>query len=154
VRRLRAALSDLPELDPPPVWDRIQRRLMYPNAVLAARRPLAVSLAAAGAIAVVLWRAMPFAPPAVPEPSVATLEAQATTLERVLAVMPPARLVHGDTSLAAAQLEDRLAEVDAILKADGSELAPRDRQQLWQQRVRLLDSLICVRYAASAERAL
>jgi hypothetical protein len=153
-RRLRAALINLPEIDPPPVWERIEQRLLYPEEFLAARWPLAASLAAAGIIAVVLWRALPFAPPAEPEPSVAMLEARATTLESALAVLPRSRLARGDTSLAAAQLEERLAEVDAILKADGSALAPRDRQQLWQQRVRLLDSLVCVRYAANAERAL
>jgi hypothetical protein len=153
-RRLRAALNDLPELDPPPVWDRIEQRLLYRDALPAAHWPVAAALAAAGVIAVVLWRGMPFAPPAAPEPSVATLEAEASTLESALAVMPPSRLARGDTSLAAAQLEDRLAQVDAMLKADSSSLAPRDRQQLWQQRVRLLDSLVCVRYAANAERAL
>jgi hypothetical protein len=153
-RRLRAALSDLPDIDPPPVWHRIEQRLTYPDVFLAARWPLAASLAAAAAIAVLLWRAMPFAPSTLPEPSVAVLEAQATTLESALAELPPSRLARGDSSLVAAQLEDRLAAVDAILKADGSELAPRDRQQLWQQRVRLLDSLVCVRYAANAERAL
>src|SRR5215469_3424224 len=91
-RRLRAALNDLRDMEPPPVWDRIERRLLRRNGIPVGRWPLAAALAAAGAIAVVLWRAVPVAPPAASEPSVAALEAEATTLESALAVIPPSRL--------------------------------------------------------------
>jgi len=44
--------------------------------------------------------------------------------------------------------------VDALLKVDSAVLAPRDRQELWQRRVSLLDSLVRVRYVANAEQSL
>lgn len=153
-RRLREALNDLSELEPPPVWGRIQQKLTRPERIAPRRWAVAAAIAAAAVIGVGLWRLMPARPPAAAEPPMVALKAQAARLEGALAVMPRSRLARGDTSLAAAQLEDRLAEVDALLKVDSAVLAPRDRQELWQRRVSLLDSLVRVRYVANAEQSL
>jgi len=152
-RRIRTALNALPEVEPPAAWQRIAARL--DAGLRPARRGWAAAAVAAAIsiITIALWR-QPRPPEAAADTDapVAELKADAAALERALSALPQGRLVRGDTSLAAAQLEARLAQVDAVLKSDAGTLPPQDTQILLRQRVELLDSLVRVRYAETADR--
>ncbi|MGQ0429238.1 MAG: hypothetical protein ACT4UQ_04845 [Gammaproteobacteria bacterium] len=72
-------------------------------------------------------------------------------LEWLLATLPEQRAMRGSTAFTVAELEDRLALVDDRLSRVMLEPnAPEQAEQLWQQRVGLLNSLVQVRYADAA----
>ncbi len=67
-------------------------------------------------------------------------------LEAALRALPAApRVTRASTALTIAELQDRIFEIDTLLS--DQRLAPDRERELWQQRVRLMDSLMQVRYA-------
>jgi hypothetical protein len=54
-------------------------------------------------------------------------------------------VTRASTALTIAELQDRIFEIDTLLS--DQRLAPDRERELWQQRVRLMDSLMQVRYA-------
>jgi len=163
-------LRELPQLEPPPgVWERV---LETERVRAAARRFRRRALAAAAVVAVVvvgvsaaLMLERPRAPtlivartmPAssttlVPQVSAsyAPLVAESARLERLLAGLPPRRVMVGSTAGTIAGLEDRIAYVDAQLSyAAARDLAPTYREALWGERVELMSALFLVRFGQS-----
>ena len=160
-------LRELPELAPPPgVWERV---LETQRARAASRRLRRRVLAAAAAVTVVvagvsavLLVELPRAPAfAVMQPapealatlapreptSYAPLVEESARLERLLADLPPPRVMAGSTAGTIAGLEDRIAFVDAQLTyAAARDLAPTYREALWGERVDLMSALVYVRF--------
>jgi hypothetical protein len=82
-------------------------------------------------------------------PPAGNVDARADAAERWLATLPDEPVVvHVGTRAAVAGLEDRIAQVDDLLSAARVEGAqPARLSALEQQRVRLVNSLVQVRYA-------
>jgi hypothetical protein len=162
--RIETALAlnviDLAALEPPPVKSR------KPGWGL----PLAAAATVLVTVAAITWQGRRESTPEVemarasetaPEnlEGAAAAEAQITAqqalaersrqLERVLAVLPEEPSVtRAGTALTLADLQDRIRWVDyrlALAEKAGTE--PRQSEQLWQERVDLLNSLMAVRYA-------
>lgn len=95
--------------------------------------------------------AMTAVPPAVAaaEAAVAAdMRAENEQLERILAVLPERHAMRGSTAFTVAELEDRLALVDDRLSRVALEPnAPERAEQLWRERVGVMNSLVQVRYA-------
>lgn len=73
---------------------------------------------------------------------------QNARLESLLAALPERRSMRGSTAFTVSQLEDRLALVDDRLSRIAMEPnAPEFSEQLWRERVDLMNSLVQVRYA-------
>ena len=160
-------LRALPQLEPPAgVWERV---LETQRVRAAARRYRRRTLAAAAAVAIavagvtaVLLPARPSAPVLVVAPSTpaafaarvahgsesyAPLVEESARLERLLAELPPRRVMAGSTAGTIAGLEDRIAFVDAQLSyAAARDLAPTYREALWGERVELMGALVYVRF--------
>lgn len=174
MERLRARLRELPELDPPPdLWKTIALQ-----AVAAPDRPthtpwywpVGVGVAAACALAVALVLNVGQAPDDGPAPGTTTDLIAATPapmssvngvttadlletsrqLETALRIMPAApQVTRASTALTIADLQDRIFQVDTML--NDPELDSTSEQELWRQRIRLMDTLMQVRYAQLAE---
>ena len=88
-------------------------------------------------------------PPAVADAAVAAdMRAENERLERILAVLPERHAMRGSTAFTVAELEDRLALVDDRLSRIALEPnAPERAEQLWRERVGVMNSLVQVRYA-------
>ena len=86
---------------------------------------------------------------AVAEAAVAAdMRAENERLERILAVLPERHAMRGSTAFTVAELEDRLALVDDHLSRIALEPnAPERAEQLWRERVGVMNSLVQVRYA-------
>lgn len=86
---------------------------------------------------------------AVAEAAVAAdMRAENERLERILAVLPERHAMRGSTAFTVAELEDRLALVDDRLSRIALEPnAPERAEQLWRERVGVMNSLVQVRYA-------
>lgn len=174
LERMRARLRALPELDPPrDLWTTI------PLAAAAAPArpghtpwywPVGVGVAAACAMAVALVlnvgrqadegpapgtttdliAATPAPMSSVNGTTTADLLETSRQLEAALRVMPAApQVTRASTALTIADLQDRIYQVDSMLNDPG--LDPVREQDLWRQRVRLMDTLMQVRYAQLAE---
>jgi hypothetical protein len=160
-------LRALPQLEPPPgVWERVLETQRVRAATRRLhRRALAVAAVLAVAVAGVSAAVMlerPRAPTLVFVPSApanlvpreaasyAPLIAESARLERLLAELPPRRVVVGSTAGTIAGLEDRIGFVDAQLSyAAARDLAPTYREALWGERVELLNALVYVRFGQS-----
>lgn len=78
----------------------------------------------------------------------ADMRAENERLERILAVLPERHAMRGSTAFTVAELEDRLALVDDRLSRIALEPnAPERAEQLWRERVGVMNSLVQVRYA-------
>jgi hypothetical protein len=158
-------LRELPQLEPPPgVWERVlEAQRVRARARRLRRRALAAAAAAvvlAGVTASLLpgKRApvlvvAPSAPATFAAPvsreteSYAPLVEESARLERLLAELPPRRVMAGSTAGTIAGLEDRIAVVDAQLSyAAARDLAPTSREALWGERVELMNALVYVRF--------
>jgi hypothetical protein len=72
-------------------------------------------------------------------------------LEWLLASLPEPRTMRGSTAFTVAEIEDRLAFVDDRLSRVMLEPnAPERAEQLWRERVGLMNSLVQVRYTDAA----
>jgi hypothetical protein len=141
LRSLRDGLPLLPD-GAPPSWQKIEQAL----AARARHRrwryaAIPVSVAAAALLAVLVVTArMPAR--ALPESSanVASLIAQSQALERA---RPARTTVRANWSATERGIAMRIADVDeAIADLDDAPVSPQQRQDLWQRRVDLLQSLV------------
>ena len=172
--RVRAALRALPELEPPrDLWATLplqQATAPEPPAHTPWYWPVGVGVAASIALAAALVLNIGGSPDAGPAPGtttdliaatpapmssvngVTTAELLETSrqLEAALRVMPAApQVTRASTALTIANLQDRIFEVDTML--NDPQLDAAREQALWRQRVRLMDTLMQVRYAQLAE---
>jgi hypothetical protein len=177
LERVRTGLRSLPELDPPTgAWSAVTARnpvAAAPAAPAHRYRILAAGMAAGFALAVALLVNLGRAPEteegpvrgsttdliaATPAPTssvrgVTTAELLETSrqLEAALRALPAApQVTRARTALTIAELQDRIYEVDALL--NDPRLDATGERTLWEQRVRLMDTLMEVRYAQFAER--
>ena len=155
VNSVRDGLAALRTLGTPPVpWADLRARPAGRAAQLRPDRyalPLTASIWLVLATAIVLaGRPAATLAPGAPPPSVAPREllAESERLEALLAQFPERSTTRIATAYTIAALEDRLAVVDDRLTAVSLEPhAPEVAEDLWQQRVTLLESLVEVRYA-------
>jgi hypothetical protein len=79
------------------------------------------------------------------------IRAENERLEWLLASLPEPRTMRGSTAFTVAEIEDRLAFVDDRLSRVTLEPnAPERAEQLWRERVGLMNSLVQVRYTDAA----
>jgi len=79
------------------------------------------------------------------------VRAENERLEWLLATLPEPRAMRGSTAFTVAEIEDRLAFVDDRLSRVMLEPnAPERAEQLWRERVGLMNSLVQVRYTDAA----
>ena len=154
-------LAALPDFEPPAgAWRAIQATHLRRGRRAAARLPAALAASVLLAMVVLLFR-LPDGPSeplstASPDPDPASLatdviQAQNARLESLLAALPERRAMRGSTAFTLSQLEDRLALVDERLNRIALEPhAPEFSEQLWRERVELMNSLVQVRYADAA----
>lgn len=78
----------------------------------------------------------------------AEARAENERLERILAALPERHAMRGSTAFTVAELEDRLGLLDDRLSHVALEPnAPERAEQLWRERVDVMQSLVRVRYA-------
>jgi hypothetical protein len=61
-------------------------------------------------------------------------------------------MMRASTAATISNLEDRIAAIDYRLNHPGIRMSPGQKQLYWRERVRLMDSLVKLRYA-QAQRA-
>lgn len=166
--RLRAALRALPDATPRrDVWHRIEAQARA-EGLLGSRRPLRrfqwlAGAGVAAAVTLMVLRLPPFGgevPQERPFPtepgyaeneSVRNLEAlmvRSRLLERNLRALPAEpRVMRAATAATISELEDRIAAIDYALNDPDADLSAAEAEVFWRERVRLMDSLVQVRYA-------
>jgi len=155
---LRADMTQLPDLAPPDLWPLIEARLGAASG--SAPRGRWMQLSAAGSIAALvlaLAASLPQLRVADPVQSggasapvpLETLVARSQRLESTLRQLPQRPAVEvAANSVAIDALQSRIQHLDMELASDAAVESDPDRaQELWSQRVSLLNSLIGVRYA-------
>lgn len=171
---LRSGLALLPDTMPPrEVWHRIREQgeaeglLGAPG--LAARRSswyAGVGIAAAALVAALMLPGLLRGPadmttvpattgtePAVQLTTLQTLMRESRDLESSLRALPAAPAVQRASTMATiADLEDRIAAIDYQLNDPSIDMSDEDRELFWRERVRLMKSLLQLRYA-QAQRA-
>jgi len=169
--RMRDRLRALPELRPPhDLWRAVAVNAVGKPPRTGSRWPLLAGLAASlalGAMLIVSVTQRPDEGPArgtttdliaatpAPASSVnggtrAELLETSRRLEAALRAMPAApQVTRASTALTIAELQDRIFQIDYSLGEPG--LEPARERALWQQRVRLMDSLMQVRSAQLSE---
>ena len=69
-------------------------------------------------------------------------------LERNLRALPAEpRMMRAGTAATIGELEDRIAAIDYALNDPHADLSTAEAEVFWRERVRLMDSLVQVRYA-------
>ena len=171
---LRRGLNELPETMPPRVvWQRLREQaeaeglLQRPVSQRASTWYGGVGLAAAVVLAVIILprvgdTPLPDAstvPPAATQSSpvelnaVQALMAESRQLENDLRAMPDEpRVMRAATAATLSELEDRVAAIDYQLNDSGVQMTPEEKEIFWRERVRLMRSLVQLRYA-QAQRA-
>ena len=171
---LRSGLSVLPDTMPPrEVWQRIREQgeaegLLAGRTVMQ-RRSLwyvGVGVAAAALVAAIMLPGLlrgPVEMTTVPETTGTEPQLQLTTLQTLmhesrelessLRALPDAPAVQrASTTATIADLEDRIAAIDYQLNDPSINMLDEDRELFWRERVRLMKSLLQLRYA-QAQRA-
>ena len=170
---LRAGLAALPDTMPPrDVWRRLREQgeaeglLGKPTL---ARRPATwyagVGLAAAALVVAVIlpgllrgpdMTVVPVNPATEAETRLSTLQtlmSESRELESTLRALPSAPVVQRASTMASiTDLEDRIAAIDYQLNDPAVDMSDADRELFWRERVRLMKSLLQLRYA-QAQRA-
>lgn len=170
LERVRDGLRALPELEPPAgLWSAVAAGVAAPPAP---RRhwPLVVGTAAGFVLGMALILNMTQRGAEGPAPGTTTDIVAATPapassvngattaellvasqrLEAALHALPAApHMTRASTALTIEELQDRIFEVDLLLGQPG--LGQADERMLWQQRVRLMDTLMQVRLAQLSE---
>lgn len=168
---LQARLRQLPDTMPPgAVWQRITEQARAEGLLTGHRRQERIKWIAgallAAAVALVALRfphatAPEIEPQVFPtEPTideisadnitgtVNTLMVRSRQLESDLLAMPAQpRLVRAGTAATVSAIELRIAEIDYRLNHPGIRLSPVQKQAYWRERVRLMNSLVQLRYA-------
>jgi hypothetical protein len=169
--RLHARLCELPDTMPPrAVWNRIAEQARAEGLWSRSRAHLgvkwAVGAALAAAVALIVLRVPISESPQHDaaqfrtEPSLAevsentglrgvnALMVQSRQLENDLRSLPAQpRLVRAGTVATISELEDRIAEIDYWLNHPDVRLSPQLAEGYWRERVRLMNSLVQLRYA-------
>ena len=172
---LQRQLRALPETMPPrAVWHRIREQaeaegLLQQKAwQKRSNWYMGVGVAAAALVAAVMLPGLLQQPvetlPVVPEMSASssqelrlttlqTLMTESRELESNLRALPAAPAVtRAGTMATISDLEDRIAAIDFQLNDPGIQMSDADRELFWRERVRLMKSLLQLRYA-QAQRA-
>jgi len=152
-------LSALPGFAPPAAgWQAVLAARKRREGSLSSRWPLALA-AALLAVAVGLgWRLQTaqrdlalVSGTTAALPVSDAVRAENERLEWLLATLPEPRAMRGSTAFTVAEIEDRLAFVDDRLSRVMLEPnAPERAEQLWRERVGLMNSLVQVRYTDAA----
>jgi hypothetical protein len=171
---LRSGLNSLADTMPPrDVWHRIREQgeaegLLRQKNVIQRRSVwyAGVGVAAAALVAAVMLPGLLRGPAdmtTVPETTGTTPPLQLTTLQTLmresrdlesnLRALPDAPAVQRASTMATiADLEDRIAAIDYQLNDPSIDMSDEDRELFWRERVRLMKSLLQLRYA-QAQRA-
>jgi hypothetical protein len=171
---LRTGLHGLPDTMPPRVvWQRIREQAEAEGLITAkgsSRRSgwyMGAGLAAAALVAAVMVPRFMQAPdeafPTVPENigtssqlplnTLQTLMTESRELESNLRALPDApRVQRAGTMATISDIEDRIAAIDYQLNDPEVQMSPQDTELFWRERVRLMKSLLQLRYA-QAQRA-
>ncbi len=166
LERLQQGLGDLPETMPPrSVWQRIEEQaraeglLGTPASQQRIRWLAGVGIAAAVVLAVLR---LPDAVTTDPNPgdgnitftpvldaqALDALMVQSQQLEHELrAITYQPRVMRASTAATISNLEDRIAAIDYQLNHPAFRMSPAQKQLYWRERVRLMDSLVKLRYA-------
>jgi hypothetical protein len=172
---LQRGLNELPDTMPPRiVWQRIRDQAEAEGLI---RRPVSarpstwyggIGLAAAAALVVALAPGLFEAPPAVfpTEPSreeptnssalngLNALMVQSRQLESDLRALPgEPRVMRASTAATLSDLEDRIAAIDYQLNSPEARMTPEEQELFWRERVRLMKSLVRLRYAQAQRTA-
>ena len=138
-----AAFAALPQEAPPSdAWPRFAARL---DARRRARWPAWLAVAAALLLAIALpWTlrhpsAPPGGTPVAGDPVLERLYAESAQLEALLAYARDDRVASGSAAALAAQIDARLAAIDAALAQPS--LTPAEQHALWRERVETLRAL-------------
>jgi hypothetical protein len=177
IERLKRGLDALPDTVPPrAVWHRIREQaraeglLSKPASQQRVNWLLGAGIAAAVVLAVLRMPDV-FGPEALEqiagEPQLHStpqstptnaqdlnaLMVQSQQLEQNLRAIPyQPRMMRASTAATISNLEDRIAAIDYRLNHPGIRMSPGQKQLYWRERVRLMDSLVKLRYA-QAQRA-
>ncbi len=165
---LRAGLSELPQTVPPRiVWERI-REQAEAEGLIRHRHPRRLSswlggagLAAAVALAVLILpridepalesrteSLVTEQTNAVPLTALQALMVQSSQLESDLRAMPgEPRVMRAGTVATISDIEDRIAAIDYHLNNTAQPLTEDEQELFWRERVRLMKSLVQLRYA-------
>ena len=171
---LQTGLSRLPDTMPPRVvWQRLREQALAEG--LMTEKGLrkrsnwyaGVGLAAAALVAAVMMPALLQGPdeagPVVPSNvgtisrvplnTLQTLMTESRELESNLRALPDApRVMRASTMATISDIEDRIAAIDHQLNDPQVQMSPEDTELFWRERVRLMKSLLQLRYA-QAQRA-
>ncbi len=169
---LRRKLKELPDAPAPrEVWQRIAAQAEAEGLFSKRGRQQPVRwLAAAGlaaAVTLIVLR-LPTAPVAegpfptepayVEQASRGTLDAlmvQSQLLENDLRSLPDKpRIMRAGTAATISDLEDQIAAIDQVLNDPAAGLSEAEIEEYWRQRVRLMDSLVQVRYVQARRNSL
>ena len=171
---LRSGLNALADTMPPrEVWQRIREQgeaegLLRPRNVMQRRSTwyAGVGVAAAALVAAIMLPGLLRGPadmttvpqatgamPAVQLTTLQTLMRESRDLESSLRALPDAPAVQrASTTATIADLEDRISAIDYQLNDSSVDMSDEDRELFWRERVRLMKSLLQLRYA-QAQRA-
>ena len=170
---LRRELNALPETMPPrDVWQRIREQGEAEGLLGASggnRRTsywyAGIGVAAAALVAALMLPGllrgpdMTIVPQTIGTPAesrlstLQTLMSESRELETTLRALPEAPAVQRASTLATiTDLEDRIAAIDYQLNDSSVDMSDEDRELFWRERVRLMKSLLQLRYA-QAQRA-
>lgn len=172
---LREGLSEIPATMPPrAVWHRIREQAEAEGLI---RRPASqrrstwyggVGLAAAVVLAIIVVPKLNNSPlpDSVTEPPVTAqsdqveltalqaLMVQSRQLESDLRSLPEEpRVMRASTAATISDLEDRIAAIDYQLSDSAVQMSPEDKEIFWRERVRLMKSLVQLRYAQAQRTA-
>lgn len=169
---LERMLHNLPDAPPPrAVWERIAEQAEA-EGLFRRHRTRQWLAATAGLAAAVLVAAIwlptlsvndddgpfPTEPPYVARENTTTLEAlrvRSQWLERNLQRLPAERgVMRAGTAATIGELEDRIAAIDHALSDPEGSLTPAQTERYWRERVRLMDSLLAVRYAQASRNSM
>ena len=83
-----------------------------------------------------------------------TLMTESRQLESSLRALPDApRVQRASTMATISDLEDRIAAIDYQLNDPGVQMSDADRELFWRERVRLMKTLLKLRYAQTQRAA-
>lgn len=176
VDRIRQAIRELPDTVPPrAVWERIEELGKAEGLLKTSLNWTTLRWVAGAAMAATVAMLAIRLPAPVPVgnedafPTVPSYESQGTNsgvptlqalmvesqlLERNLRAIPEQpRLIRAGTAATMAQLEDRIALIDFWLNHPGANLSNDQKMFYWQERVRLMNALLQLRYAQAQKAA-
>jgi hypothetical protein len=173
---LQQGLRDLPDTMPPRiVWDRIREQaeaeglLRAPAAARPSTWMAGLAIAASVVLAVILVPRLTSTPelePTVTEPQVSNagnelqltalqaLMVQSQRLESDLRAMPEEpRVMRASTVATIADIENAIAAIDFQLNDPAVQMTEEETELFWRERVRLMKSLVQLRYAQAQRTA-